>query len=242
MAASYEAFAAEVSRRLEYVYPEDLPIWKSEENKMINIGSPILDKLHNSDVIFINQSVFGRLFLLDMIRKAMKDYTPIAFLHATNAEKEKLEDGLISVLIDIGGTEECVFDFIDSGSVLSKRLRAKRFCEVEDELTELSHKGQRVVVLSTLESLPYLDAESREKGYKTHSDALIEIAKRTGLVIIIFSFDAPKEKDGAICLSADPVRRKFLPPSRVIITKDNREKTELRFSVTERDEWSFSTC
>ena len=242
MAVSYEAFAAEVSRRLEYTYAEDLPIWKSEENGVIDIGSPILKELHIRDAIFMNQSIFGRLFLLDMLRKTMKDYTPIAFLHATNAEKENLEDGLISVLMDIGGSEEGVLDFIDSGSVLSKRLRAKRVCEVEDELIELAQKGRRVIVLSTLESLPYLDAESREKGYQMHSDALIEIAKHTGLVIIIFSFDAPKEKEGAICLSADPVRRKFLPPSSVIITKDNREKTELGFSVTERDEWSFSTC
>ena len=127
-------------------------------------------------------------------------------------------------------------------SVLSKKLRAKRFCEVEDELIELSQKGYRIVVLSTLESLPYLDAESKDKGYKSHSDALIEIAKRTGLVIFIFFFEVPKEKEGALCLSVNPVHRKFLPPSRVIITKDNREKTELRFSVTNRDEWSFSSC
>ncbi len=234
MAKSYEAFAAEVSRRLEYTYPEDLPIWKNNGNDVIHVGSPVIENINKGDVIFINQRMFGRLFLLDMLRAPMMDYIPVAFLSSSKAEKENMEDGLISVLMDIGGSEKGMHDFIAAQSVLSKRLRAKRFCEVEDELIVLSQKGYRIAVISTLERLPYLDAESREKGYESHSEALIEIAKRTGIAIVVFTLAPPKARENAICLSITPIRRMFLPPSGIIVEKDRKDKFELKFKVTDR--------
>ncbi len=240
MAKSYEAFAAEVSRRLEYTYPEDLPIWKNNGNDVIHVGSPVIENINKGDVIFINQRMFGRLFLLDMLRAPMMDYIPVAFLSSSKAEKENMEDGLISVLMDIGGSEKGMHDFIAAQSVLSKRLRAKRFCEVEDELTVLSQKGYRIAVISTLERLPYLDAESREKGYESHSDALIETAKRTGLVIFVLWFEVPLSCKGATCLYVTPVKRMFLPPTGAIVMKDNSTKSEFRFSSSNRDDWHFS--
>ena len=110
-------------------------------------------------------------------------------------------------------------------------LRAKRFCEVEDELEVLSLKGFRVVILSYDSGFPYLDAESREKGYSNYYDALKMVAVKYGLSLIIFTSSLPKKMDGVTTLKVWPERNRLIlaPPEEVTVTV-NGEK-QYRFHI-----------
>ena len=94
---------------------------------------------------------------------------------------------LISFLSGEYESDEKLLDQLSTGSILSKRLRAKRLCEVEDELEVLSSKGFKVVSLSYGTDFPYLDVESRDKGYVDHYDAFRKVALKYDLSLIVFT-------------------------------------------------------
>ena len=230
----------EACELIDYTYPEDLESWKYPDDGSIDISLPVLDKLSPGDVVYMNNINYSYMFLFSMLRPAILDYTPLVML-SCNEESHIFQNRmLLSFLSGEFKSDEKVTDRLSAGAILSKRLRAKRFCEVEDELEVLSSKGFRVVILSYDSGFPYLDAESREKGYESHSDALIETAKRTGLVIFVLWFEVPLSCKGATCLYVTPVKRMFLPPTGAIVMKDNSTKSEFRFSSSNRDDWHFS--
>ena len=78
---------------------------------------------------------------------------------------------------------------------------------------------------------PYLDAESREKGYADHYDAFGKVAVKYGLSLIVFTSSLPGNLDGVTTLKVWPVRNRLIlaPPEEVTVTV-NGEK-QYRFHI-----------
>ena len=177
----------EACELIDYTYPEDLESWKCPDDGSIDISLPVLDKLSSGDVVYMNDINYSYMFLFGMLRPAILDYTPLVML-SCNEESHTFQNRmLLSFLSGEFESDEIIMDRLSAGAILSKRLRAKRFCEVEDELEVLSSKGFRVVILSYDSGFPYFDAESREKGYSNYYDALKMVAVKYGLSLIVFT-------------------------------------------------------
>ena len=65
---------------IDYTYPEDLDIWKGINEGVIDISSPVLDRLSPGNVVCMNSINYAYFFLFDMLRPAILDYTPFAML------------------------------------------------------------------------------------------------------------------------------------------------------------------
>lgn len=220
----------EACELMDYTYPEDLDSWKCPDGT-IDIHSPVLDRLSPGDVVCMNGINYSYFFLFSMLRPAMLDYTPFAMLSCTVEGHEFQNRMLIGFLSGEYESDEEVVNRLSTGSILSKRLRAKRFCEFEDELEVLSSKGYRLIILSYGADFPYLDAESREKGYTDHYDALKKAAVKYGLFLIIFASSLPKKTDGMTTLRIWPERNRLIlaPPEELTVTV-NGEK-QYRFHI-----------
>ena len=204
----------EACELIDYTYPDELESWKCPNDGSIDISLPVLDKLSPCDVVYMNDINYSYMFLFSMLRPAILDYTPLVMLSCNE------ESHMLSFLSGEFKSDEKVTDRLSAGAILSKRLRAKRFCEVEDELEVLSSKGFRVVILSYDSGFPYLDAESREKGYLNHYEALKMVAVKYGLSLIIFTSSLPKKMDGVTTLKVWPERNRLIlaPPEEVTVT------------------------
>ena len=221
----------EACELIDYTYPEDLESWKCPDGGSIDISLPVLDKLSPGDVVYMNDINYSYMFLFGMLRPAILDYTPLVML-SCNEESHTFQNRmLLSFLSGEFESDERIMDRLSAGAILSKRLRAKRFCEVEDELEVLSLKGFRVVILSYDSGFPYLDAESREKGYSNYYDALNMVAVKYGLSLIVFTSSLPQKLNGVTTLKVWPERNRFIlaPPEEVTVTV-NGEK-QYRFHI-----------
>lgn len=216
---------------VDYTFPEDLESWKSPANGVVDIHSPVLDKLSPGDVVYMNAINYSYFFLFCMLRPAILDYIPIVMLSCSEKAQEFQNRMLFSFLSGEYDSDEELLDKLSNGSILSKRLRTKRFCEVEDELEVLSSKGFKVVTLSYGADFPYLDAESREKGYADHYDAFGKVAAKYGLSLIVFTSSLSRNLDGVTTLKVWPVRNRLIlaPPEEVTVTV-NGEK-QYRFHI-----------
>ena len=216
---------------VDYTYPEDLESWKCPANGVVDIHSPVLDKLSPGDVICMNAINYSYFFLFCMLRPAILDYTPFVMLSCSEKAQEFQNRMLFSFLSGECESDEKLLGRLSAGSILSKRLRTKRFCEVEDELEVLSSKGFKVVTLSCGADFPYLDAESREKGYADHYDAFGKVTAKYGLSLIVFTSTLPKKLDGVTTLKVWPARNRLIlaPPEEVTVTV-NGEK-QYRFHI-----------
>lgn len=229
MMDSFSPLWAEASAIIDYTYPEDLSIWKNDYSEGTLINSPVLNRLRPGDVVYINNNVFSFMYAFELLRLPIQNYVPLALLSTSEYMKEYLNNLLFDLLEADYDSEEKLIERLSSRSVLSKRLRVRRFCEVEDELCELSRKGYRTVLLSMFEKLPYIDAESKSKGYEDHHDAISSIARACGMSIILISSEAPERCDGAICLHVKPVKNKliFMLPEYVIVDRDGVQQVKL---------------
>ena len=222
---------AEASSIIDYAYPEDLCRWNNDYKDGIAVDSPVLDRLRPGDVVYISNDLFSFMYAFEILRLPIRNYDPIALLSTSEDMKERLNDLLFTVLEEDFDSDEKILERLSSRSILSKRLRARRFCEVEDELKELSGKGYKTVLLSSFDELPYIDAESKEKGYGNHHDAISSIARAYGMSLILISEEVPERMAGAICLHVKPVKNKFLfmLPEYVIVDRDGIQQVRLRF-------------
>lgn len=210
----------EACELIDYTYPEDLESWKCPDDGSIDISLPVLDKLSPCDVVYMNGINYSYMFLFSMLRSAILDYTPLVML-SCNEESHIFQNRmLLSFLSGEFESDERIMDRLSAGAILSKRLRVKRFCEVEDELEVLSSKGFRVVILSYDSGFPYLDAESREKGYLNHYEALKMVAVKYGLSLIVFTSSLPQKLNGVTTLKVWPERNRLIlaPPEEVTVT------------------------
>ena len=221
----------EVCELIDYTYPEDLESWKCPDNGIVDIHSPVLDKLSPGDVVYMNAINYSYFFLFSMLRSAILDYTPFAMLSFSEEAREFQNRMLFSFLSGEYEADEKLLDRLSSGSILAKRLRAKRFCEVEDELEVLSSKGFKVVSLSYGTDFPHLDVESRDKGYVDHYDAFRKVALKYDMSLIVFTSSLPKKMDGVTTLKVWPERNRLIlaPPEEVTVTV-NGEK-QYRFHI-----------
>lgn len=211
---------------VDYTYPEDLEDWVCPDDGSISISSSVLDSLSPGDVIGMNGTNYSYQFLFSLLRNALLDYTPFAMLSFSEEAREFQNRMLFSFLCAERGSDEDVLDFLSVGSILSKRLRAKRFCEFEDELALLSSKGYRLVAFSYGPSFPYLDAESKEKGYWDQYDALKKVAMTYGLSLIVFSSFHERKIAGIRTLTVTPERNRLIlaPPEEVTVIVDGEER------------------
>ena len=211
---------------VDYTYPEDLESWKCPANGVVDIHSPVLDKLSPGSVVYMNPINYSYFFLFCMLRPAILDYTPFVMLSCNEVAQEFQNRMLLGFLSGEYESDEKLLDRLSTGSILSKRLRAKRFCEVEDELEVLSAKGFKVVTLSYGADFPYLDAESREKGYADHYDAFGKVAANYGLSLIVFTSSLPRNLDGVTTLKVWPVRNRLIlaPPEEVTVTVNGEKQ------------------
>ena len=216
---------------VDYTYSEDLESWKCPDNGIVDIHSPFLDKLSPDDVVYMNTINYSYFFLFCMLHPAILNYTPFAMLSCSKEAQEFQNRMLFSFLSGEYESDEKLLNRLSTGSILSKRLRAKRFCEVEDELEVLSAKGFKVVPLSYGADFSYLDAASREKGYADYFDAFGKVAAKYGMSIIVFTSILPKKQDGVITLKVWPERNRLIlaPPEEVTVTV-NGEK-QYRFHI-----------
>ena len=210
----------EACELIDYTYPDELESWKCPNDGSIDISLPVLDKLSPCDVVYMNGINYSYMFLFSMLRSAILDYTPLVML-SCNEESHIFQNRmLLSFLSGEFESDERIMDRLSAGAILSKRLRVKRFCEVEDELEVLSSKGFRVVILSYDSGFPYLDAESREKGYLNHYEALKMVAVKYGLSLIVFTSSLPQKLNGVTTLKVWPERNRLIlaPPEEVTVT------------------------
>ena len=73
---------------VDYTYPEDLESWKCPDNGIVDIHSPVLDKLSPGDVIYMNAINYSYFFLFCMLRPAILDYIPFAMLSCSNEAQD----------------------------------------------------------------------------------------------------------------------------------------------------------
>ena len=204
----------EACELIDYTYPEDLESWKCPDDGSIDISLPVLDKLSPGDVVYMNNINYSYMFLFSMLRPAILDYTSLVML-SCNEESHTFQNRmLLSFLSGEFESDERIMDRLSAGAILSKRLRAK------DELEVLSSKGFRVVILSYDSGFPYLDAESREKGYLNHYEALKMVAVKYGLSLIVFTSSLPQKLNGVTTLKVWPERNRLIlaPPEEVTVT------------------------
>lgn len=228
----FSPYWKEACELIDYTYPENLAIWKCPNNGVIDISSPVLDKLSSGNVVYVNCINYSYFFLFDMLRSAFLDYTSFAMLSCNEKTYIFQNRMLFSFLSEEYDSDEEIIERLSVRALLSKRLRAKRFCEVEDELEILSSKGYKVIILSDDADFPYLDAESREKGYADCYDALKKVAVEYGLSLIVFTSSFPtKKRDGVTTLNVRPERNRLIlaPPEAVTVTV-NGEK-QYRFHI-----------
>lgn len=216
----FSASWKEACELIEYTYAEDLEGWACPDDGIIDIHSPVLDRLSPGDVVCMNAINYSYFLLFGMLRPAILDYTPFAMLSCNEKAQEFQNRMLFSFLSGEYESDEKLLDRLSTGSILSKRLRAKRLCEVEDELEVLSAKGFKVVTISYGADFPYLDAESREKGYADHYDAFGKVAVKYGLSLIVFTSSLPRNLDGVTTLKVWPERNRLIlaPPEAVTVT------------------------
>lgn len=141
----------------------------------------------------------------------------MVFLSMDDDERIGINDSILSVFRDSSDKDDGVLGLASSRIAVSKRLRARRFCEVEDELMGLFSKGYRIAVITCAEDLPPLDAESREKGYADCLHVLSSVAADTGFSIIAMCWKLPDVSDHAVCLSVIPERVKFILPRYILL-------------------------
>lgn len=221
----------EACELIDYTYPEDLESWKCPNDGIIDIHSPVLERLSPGDVVYTNAMNYSYFFLFSILRPAIQDYTPFAMLSCKEECHEFQNRMLFTFLGGEYESDKEMLNRLSSGSILSKRLRAKRFCEVEDELEVLSSKGFKLIFLSYGTDFPYLDAESKEKAYTNHYDALKKNAMEYGLSLIVFTSSLPKKTDGITTLKIWPERNRLIlaPPEELTVTV-NGEK-QYRFHI-----------
>lgn len=216
---------------VDYTYPEDLESWKCPNDGIIDIDSLVLNRILPGDVIYMLDFNYSYFFLFSLLRLAILDYTPFAMLSVREKSHEFQNRMLFTFLGGEYESDEEMLNRLSYRSILSKRLRAKRFCEVDDEIEVLSSKGFKLIFLSYGADFPYLDAESKEKGYSDHYDALKRVAVKYGLSLIVFTSSFPKNLDGVTTLKVLPERNRLIlaPPEEVTVTV-NGEK-QYRFHI-----------
>ncbi len=221
----------EACELINYTYAEDLGSWVCPGGGIVNISTPFLDRILPGDVICMNSINYAYLFLFDMLRHAILDYLPLAMLSTTQAIYDFHNRMLFCFLNSEYERDEEVLERLSARAILSKRLRAKRFCEVEDELEILSQKGYKTIILTYGTGFPYLDAESLEKGYGDHYDALKKVASKYGLSLIVFASHLARKIDGMTTIKVWPERNRLIlaPPEEVTVTV-NGEK-QYRFHI-----------
>ena len=229
MIDDYERLRFKSSELLDYTYPENLSKWKLDIQDRINIDSPVIDSFNSGCVYYFNDGWIQHLFILDLLKRPITETIPVAFLATSEEQRNELNEALLSLLLDKYSDEIVIYSFLSAKQVISKKLRARRFCELEDELRELSFKGYRVVVLSKFEELPYLDAESREKKYRNHLDALNILATELGLIILIIYEKYQMEMDDNTLFRITPKPRKYLPPCDVNVKNNSGRNASYRF-------------
>ena len=221
----------EACELIDYTYPEDLDSWVNSSNGIIDIASPVLDKIFPGDVIFINSLAYSYCFLFSMLRSAILDYTPLAMLSTFEEDHAYLNEMLFSFFDEELESDEKVIERLAARAILSKRIRAKRFCEFEDESATLADKGYRTIIIDA--ALPRLDAESIEKGYVDRYDALKKVAIKYGLSFIVITSTSrlPVKVDGITTLKVWPVRNRFLfaPPEELTVTVNGER--QYRFHI-----------
>lgn len=217
MINNYERLRVNVSRLLDYNYPEELTKWESPVDYCIDTGLSRLNTFLIGKCYYINDGLIQRLFLLELLRKPIFSFIPIAFLSTSEMNKQNMNEAIASAMMDVYSEEDQLYDGLSSHAIKSKKLHCRRFCELEDELRELSLKGYRIVVISKFEELSYLDAESKDKGYINISDALKKIANELGMIILIAYQNRKKEMEDSTVLSIFAKPRKYLLPREIIV-------------------------
>lgn len=221
----------EACELIGYTYAEDLEGWTCPDDGIIDIHSPVLDRLSPGDVVCMNAINYSYFLLFCMLRPAILDYTPFAMLSSSLEAHAFQNRMLFCFLSGECASDEEVIDRLSAGAILSKRIRAKRFCELEDELEVLSSKGYKAIILAYDSAFPYLDAESREKGYLNHYEALKMVAVNYGLSLIVFTSSLPKKMDGVTTLKVWPERNRLIlaPPEEVTVTVNGEQ--QYRFHI-----------
>ena len=231
----FSAIWGKLTDTIDYTYPEDLDKWKSI-SASIETGNPVLPEIRPGEVVYLNTLIFSHLFAFDLIRDALFDYKPMAMLSGDEEGKEVLDEVLFTTLGEVYGSDEKLLERLSSRSVLSKRVRAKRFCELEDEFEILARKGYRLILLSSLHPRPYIDAESREKGYTDFDSAIKAVARKYGIAFIVFTYPLPESTADVNTLYVRPERTGFffIPPKRITVEKNGKEK--FLFDINTDDE------
>lgn len=224
-----------MSDAIDYTYPEDLDKWKSISTS-IKTGNSVLPEIRPGEVVYLNTLIFSYLFAFDLIRDALFDYKPMAMLSGNAKGKEVLNEVLFTTLGEVYGSDGKLHERLSSRSVLSKRVRTKRFCELEDEFELLAGKGYRLILLSSLYPRPYIDAESRENGYTDFDSAIKEVARKYGIAFIVFTYPLPESTADVSTLYVHPERTGFffLQPKRITVEKNGKEK--FLFDINTDDE------
>ena len=226
----HEVLLANASGLMDYIYPEDLVVWRSSNDIPAETGIRIFSEFRRGELCCINKGFIQQLFVLELLRRTLSFWIPVIFLSMDDDERIGINDSILSVFRDSSDTDAGVLGLASSRIAVSKRLRARRFCEVEDELRALARKGYRIAVITCAEDLPPLDAESKEKGYAGCLHALSSVAADTGLSIIAMCWKLPDDSDQAVCPRI-PERVKFILPRYVTVVRNGSEKERFRFTL-----------
>lgn len=234
MIENYERLRINVSKLLDYTYPEDLPEWKTPTEFGIDIDTAALNISALGKCCFINNGLVQRLFLLDLLKKPISGFVPIAFLSTLESNRREMNEVIISAMIEMYPEEKVLYDGLSNCAIKSKKLHCRRFCELEDELRELSTKGYRIVVISNFEELPYLDAESKAKGYLNIPDAIRILSCELGMNILILYQDQIEEMRSSTILEIFVKPRKYLPPRKVSVECNSKIVGNYLFSCSKK--------
>ena len=199
----------EACELIDYTYAEDLEGWACPDDGIIDIHSPVLDRLLPGDVVYMNAINYSYFLLFCMLRPAILDYTPFAMLSSSLEAHAFQNRMLFCFLSGECASDEEVIDRLSAGAILSKRIRANSYDS----------------------GFPYLDAESREKGYLNHYEALKMVAVKYGLSLIVFTSSLPKKMDGVTTLKVWPERNRLIlaPPEEVTVTVNGEQ--QYRFHI-----------
>lgn len=234
MIDNYERLRINVSRLLDYTYPEELTKWESPVDYCIDTGLSRLNAFLIGKCYYINDGLIQRLFLLELLRKSIFSFIPIAFLSTSEMNKQNMNEAIASAMMDGYSEEDQLYEGLSSHAIKSKKLHCRRFCELEDELRELSLKGYRIVVISKFEELPYLDAESKEKGYSNICDAIRILSNELGLIILVMYQNKRGEMEGSTILNILAKSRKYLPPREVSVECNSEIAGHYLFSCSKK--------
>ena len=227
----HEVLLAKASGLMDYIYPEDLAVWRSSNDIPAETGIRIFSEFRRGELCYINKGFIQQLFVLELLRRTLSFWIPVVFLSMDDDERIGINDSILSVFRDSPDTDAGVLGLASSRIAVSKRLRARRFCEVEDELRALARKGYRIAVITCAEDLPPLDAESKEKEYAGCLHALSSVAADTGPSIIAMCWKLPDDSDQAVCLRVIPERVKFILPRYLTVVRNGSEKERDRFTL-----------